>query len=75
MHRAVERVALTGRIGRPLVTLHGTLDSLLPISRDSDVYDRMVERAGRGALHRYYRIQDGTHTDSFVDLHPDQLRH
>ncbi len=30
VHRAVARVALTGRIGRPLITLHGNLDALLP---------------------------------------------
>lgn len=34
VHDAVERIALTGRIGKPLLTLHGTLDVLLPIARD-----------------------------------------
>ncbi|MCQ8828590.1 3-hydroxybutyrate oligomer hydrolase family protein [Streptomyces malaysiensis] len=74
VHRAVDRIALTGRIGRPLITLHGTLDALLPISKDSDVYARMVHQAGRGALLRYYRIEDGTHVDSLVDAYPDKLR-
>lgn len=74
VHRAVAKVALTGRIGRPLITLHGTLDSLLPISRDSDVYDRVVEHAARGALHRYYRVEDGNHVDGLVDTFPDRLR-
>ncbi|MFJ6903048.1 3-hydroxybutyrate oligomer hydrolase family protein [Streptomyces griseoluteus] len=74
VHRAVDRIALTGRIGKPLITLQGTLDVLLPISRDSDVYARMVHRAGRGALLRYYRIEDGTHTDALVDTFPDKLR-
>ncbi|GAA0455046.1 3-hydroxybutyrate oligomer hydrolase family protein [Streptomyces stramineus] len=74
VRRAVERIALTGRIGKPLITIHGTLDVLLPIGRDSDVYARMVHRAGRGGLHRYYRIEDGTHTDSLVDAFPDRLR-
>ncbi|GAA0914360.1 hypothetical protein GCM10009575_000340 [Streptomyces rhizosphaericus] len=71
---AVHRVALTGRIGKPLITLHGTLDALLPIGRDSDVYARMVRQAGRGALLRYYRVEDGTHVDSLVDTFPDKLR-
>ncbi|MEV4231508.1 3-hydroxybutyrate oligomer hydrolase family protein [Streptomyces bobili] len=71
---AVERVALTGRIGKPLITIHGTLDVLLPIGRDSDVYARMVREAGRGGLFRYYRVQDGTHTDALVDAFPDRLR-
>ncbi|MFF3934634.1 tannase/feruloyl esterase family alpha/beta hydrolase [Streptomyces phaeofaciens] len=74
VHSAVRGVALTGRIGKPLITLHGTLDVLLPIGQDSDVYARMVRDAGRGDLHRYYRIEDGTHTDSLVDAFPDRLR-
>ncbi|MCX5007718.1 tannase/feruloyl esterase family alpha/beta hydrolase [Streptomyces sp. NBC_00638] len=74
VHRAVDRIALTGRIGKPLVTLQGTLDVLLPISQDSDVYARMVRESGRGGLLRYYRIEDGTHTDSLVDAFPDKLR-
>ncbi|MER5712563.1 tannase/feruloyl esterase family alpha/beta hydrolase [Streptomyces sp. NPDC002122] len=74
VRRAVQKIALTGRIGKPLMTLHGTLDALLPIGRDSDVYARMVREAGRGRLHRYYRIEGGTHADSLVDAFPDRLR-
>lgn len=74
VHRAVQRIALTGRIGKPLITIQGTLDVLLPISQNSDVYTRMVRQAGRGALHRYYRVEDGTHTDSLADVFPDRLR-
>ncbi|MFI9004543.1 tannase/feruloyl esterase family alpha/beta hydrolase [Streptomyces sp. NPDC053541] len=74
VRRAVARIGLTGRIGKPLITLHGTLDALLPIGRDSDVYARMVREAGRGPLHRYYRIEGGTHTDALVDAFPDRLR-
>ncbi|GAA2416160.1 tannase/feruloyl esterase family alpha/beta hydrolase [Streptomyces coeruleofuscus] len=71
---AVKKIGLTGRIGKPLITLHGTLDVLLPISQDSDVYARMVRRTGRGHLHRYYRIEGGTHTDALADTYPDRLR-
>lgn len=71
---AVARIALTGRIGKPLITLHGTLDVLLPIGQDSDVYARMVRDAGRGSLFRYYRVEGGTHVDSLFDAFPDRLR-
>ncbi len=71
---ALAEVANTGRIGRPLMTLHGTLDALLPIVTDSDVYARMVRAAGRGALHRYYVIEDGNHVDGRYDLYPGRLR-
>jgi Tannase and feruloyl esterase len=72
--RAIERISLTGRIGKPMLTLHGTLDALLPISTDSDVYDAMIDRAHRGNLHRYYRIADGTHVDGLFSSFPTQLR-
>ncbi|MFI1780921.1 3-hydroxybutyrate oligomer hydrolase family protein [Streptomyces rubiginosohelvolus] len=71
---AVAKIALTGRIGKPLISFHGTLDVLLPISRTSDTYARMVRQQGRGALHRYYRVEGGTHVDSLVDSFPDRLR-
>ncbi|MGW4646801.1 tannase/feruloyl esterase family alpha/beta hydrolase [Kitasatospora sp. NPDC004289] len=71
---AVARVSLTGRIARPLITLQGTLDVLLPISRTGDVYDEMVDEAGRSGLHRYYRIENGTHTDGSRDLAPELVR-
>ncbi|MEV6423788.1 tannase/feruloyl esterase family alpha/beta hydrolase [Streptomyces sp. NPDC051662] len=74
VHRAVAKVALTGRIGKPMITLHGDLDALLPIATDSDVYARMVDDRGRGRLHRYYTVENGTHTDGLYDTYPDRLR-
>jgi hypothetical protein len=74
VHYAVARISLTGYIGRPMITLHGTLDALLPIATDSDVYDAMIRRAGRQRLHAYYTVQDGTHVDGLYDAHPDRLR-
>jgi len=56
------------------MTLQGTLDSLLPIATDADVYERMVDASGRGALHRYYVIEDGNHVDANYDAWPDRLR-
>lgn len=71
---AIEKIELTGRIGKPLISFHGTLDTLLPISKTSDTYARMVRREGRGSLHRYYRVEGGTHVDSLFDTFPDRLR-
>jgi hypothetical protein len=71
---ALAKVALTGRIGKPMISLHGTLDSLLPIRAHGDPYARMIDAAGRGTLHRYYVIEDGNHVDGRYDAFPDRLR-
>ncbi|MFD7470906.1 3-hydroxybutyrate oligomer hydrolase family protein [Streptomyces sp. NPDC059837] len=74
VHRAVERISLTGRIGKPVITLHGSLDALLPIATDSDAYARMISDSHRGRLHRYYTIAGGTRVDGLYDTYPDRLR-
>ncbi|GHH73187.1 hypothetical protein GCM10018793_11430 [Streptomyces sulfonofaciens] len=74
VRRAVAKIALTGRIGKPLISLQGTYDVLLPISRTGDTYARMVREAGRGALFRYYRVAGGSHVDGLFDAFPDRLR-
>jgi dienelactone hydrolase len=74
VHRAVARVSLTGRIGKPLLTLHGDLDALLPKAADSDVYARMVDASGRSGLHGYYTVEGGTHVDGLYDAYPERLR-
>ena len=73
-HEAMRKVSVTGRIGKPMLTLHGTLDALLPIATDSDVYTRMIAAAGSGDLSRYYVIEHGNHVDGRYDAHKDQLR-
>ena len=68
---AVGRVSNTGKIGKPLLTLHGTFDSLLPIDATSNVYRKLVENAGRSNDHRYYKIDKGNHVDRFYDQFPE----
>ena len=74
VHEALARISLTGTIGKPLLTLHGTLDTLLPISLHSDAYVRMIADAQRAEMHRYYRIEGGNHVDSLMHLDPEHLR-
>ncbi|MFJ8822455.1 tannase/feruloyl esterase family alpha/beta hydrolase [Streptomyces sp. NPDC102467] len=74
VRRAVARVALSGRIGKPLITLQGDLDTLLPIATDARVYARMTDAQGRGRLHRTYTVRGGTHTDGLYDSYPARLR-
>ena len=71
---AVASVSLTGKIRKPMITLHGDLDALLPIRTDSDVYTSMIAQAGKSKIHRYYTIEDGNHVDGLVDTQPTVLR-
>jgi hypothetical protein len=70
----VAKTELTGKIGKPMLTLHGTLDALLPIRTDSDVYARMIQAAGRGELHRYYTVEAGSHVDGNHDVFKSEMR-
>jgi hypothetical protein len=67
---AAAKVSLTGDIKKPLLTLHGTLDALLPITKSSDKYAELVKGAKKEHLHYYYKIEGGTHVDSLYD-YPD----
>jgi hypothetical protein len=44
---AVACVSLTGKSRRPMITLHGDIDGLLPIWTDSDVFTSMIVSAGK----------------------------
>jgi fermentation-respiration switch protein FrsA (DUF1100 family) len=60
-------MSLTGHIGKPLITLHGTLDALLPKKTNTDSYVKLIEEAGKTHLHRSYTVEGGTHVDSLYD--------
>ena len=64
---AVEKVSLTGNIGRPMLTVTGTYDNLLPMRLHSNRYRALIENAGKGNRHRYYKIENGNHVDSYFD--------
>jgi len=71
----VSHVATTGRIQRPLVSLAGTLDTLLPIRRHARAYAESVRRFQaehvlRHADYRLYEIQNGNHLDGYKSIFP-----
>ncbi|MEV4473326.1 tannase/feruloyl esterase family alpha/beta hydrolase [Nonomuraea sp. NPDC049504] len=74
VHDAVRRASHSGRIGKPLITVMGTLDTLLPIRVHGDAYAQAVREQGRGALHRYYRMEGASHLDIEYDMFPDRMR-
>jgi len=71
--------ATTGRIGRPLITVAGTMDGLLPIDRHARAYARKVAQAQADrdddegndkAAYRLYEVQNGNHIETFKDVFP-----
>jgi len=61
----IGQISTDGDISRPLVTLQGTMDALLPIKRHGRPFRDAVVGAGRAALHRYYEIQNGNHIERY----------
>ena len=75
--------ATTGRIRRPLITVAGTMDGLLPIDHHARAYARKVaaaERSGGGddegdrddrrPAYRLYEVQNGNHIETYQDTFP-----
>jgi hypothetical protein len=70
---AFQRISLTGRIGKPLLELQGTLDTAVT-PRDSRLYSTMVANQGRGALSRLYEVEGGSHFEGLYERFPNLLR-
>jgi len=72
----VEEIATTGKIKKPLITVAGTMDALLPIERHARAYQAKVlaSREGnnerRNARFRLYEIQNGNHIETFKNFFP-----
>src|SRR6266852_5750452 len=77
--------ATTGKIRRPLVTVAGTMDALLPIDHHARAYARKVAAASKHRwddddgdghrdddrpAYRLYEIQNGNHIETFQDFFP-----
>jgi hypothetical protein len=75
-------IATTGDIGKPLITVAGTMDALLPINLNARAYARAVaaalsrgDREGREhdggntshPTYRLYEVQNGNHIETYKD--------
>ncbi|HYQ80378.1 MAG TPA: 3-hydroxybutyrate oligomer hydrolase family protein [Anaeromyxobacteraceae bacterium] len=70
----LEAFATTGKIKKPLVTVAGTMDALLPIDHHARAYAARVAASRKGneehraAQYRLYEVQNGTHIESYRNL-------
>ncbi len=81
----VAAITTTGNIGKPLITVAGTMDALLPINLHARAYARAVAGAvseggdeGNHERHqrppyRLYEVQNGNHIETYKDTFPQQL--
>jgi hypothetical protein len=79
----VAAITTTGEIGKPLITLAGTMDALLPINLHARAYARAVAAALSGGdqggrshdddgknprpAYRLYEVQNGNHIETYKD--------
>jgi hypothetical protein len=61
----VGQISTDGNIARPLITLHGTMDALLPLTRHARPFRQAVVGAGKASLHRLYEVQNGNHIERY----------
>jgi hypothetical protein len=75
----VAAITTTGDIGKPLITIAGTMDALLPINLHARAYARAVaaalsdqdrgdrEHSDQRAVYRLYEVQNGNHIETYKD--------
>jgi len=77
-------IATTGDIGKPLITVAGTMDALLPINLNARAYGRAVAAAQSGEdrnggdgdgkkphpAYRLYEVQNGNHIETYKETFP-----
>jgi 3HB-oligomer hydrolase 3HBOH len=78
----IAAISTTGDIGKPLITVAGTMDALLPINLHARAYARAVAAAFSDQDHqasseqhehpayRLYEVQNGNHIETYTDTFP-----
>ncbi len=76
VEQQVTAITTTGKIKKPLVTVAGTMDALLPIQRNARAYQANVEASRKGnnehrsAQYRLYEVQNGNHIETYRNFYP-----
>ena len=75
--QSVDATTTTGKIKKPLITVAGTLDALLPIKHQARAYEDAVNASRKGnndqrnAQYRLYEVQNGNHIESYITPFPE----
>jgi len=73
VRKTIATFANNGIVRRPLISVHGTLDALIPLKGHARPYKAMVEAKGYGQNYRLYEVQNGNHLDSLKGSKAEQL--
>ncbi len=65
VRKTIRKFENSGKITKPLVSVHGTLDALIPLKGHARPYKAKIETQGFGANYRLYEVQNGNHLESF----------
>lgn len=63
----VAKMENNGSIKKPVITIHGTWDSLLFPNVHAKSYEQLVNKNGKGSMYRLYMVEHGNHFDSLVN--------
>ena len=72
VRNTIDTFANNGIVRKPLISVHGTLDALIPLKGHARPYKAMVEARGYGQNYRLYEIQNGNHLDGLKGSTPGQ---
>lgn len=62
----MERISNTGQLQKPMLSVAGNWDCLLPFPHHAEAYAQLVKSSGRAAYHRLYEIHGGNHVDGLL---------
>jgi predicted esterase len=74
---SITAITTTGKIKKPLITVAGTMDALLPIKHQARAYEAAVDASRKGnndkrnAQYRLYEVQNGNHIEAYVTPFPE----
>ena len=75
--QSVGAITTTGKIKKPLITVAGTMDALLPIRHQARAYENAVDASRKGnndhrnAQYRLYEVQNGNHIEAYITPFPE----